>query len=179
MGGTVSLAAMQLARLCYDTLMADGLKAKLAVERGACTQAVENIIEANTYLSGVGFESGGLAAAHAIHNGLTAIPETHKLYHGEKVAFGTIVQLVLENAPVEELEEVVNFCVEMGLPTTLCDLGLHEPKPEQLMEAARLACAETDTMGHLPFPVSPEKVYDAILAADEIGRFYKGAEDCC
>ena len=73
----------------------------------------------------------------------------------------------------EELEEVVNFCVEMGLPTTLCDLGLHEPKPEQLMEAARLACAETDTMGHLPFPVSPEKVYDAILAADEIG----GEED--
>ena len=178
-GGKTTLAAMQLARLCYDTLMADGLKAKLAVERGACTQAVENIIEANTYLSGVGFESGGLAGAHAIHNGLTALPETHKLYHGEKVAFGTIVQLVLENAPVEELEEVVNFCAEMGLPTTLCGLGLHDPQPERLMEAARLACAETDTMGHLPFPVSPEKVYDAILAADEIGRFYQGAEDGC
>ncbi len=178
-GGKTTLAAMQLARLCYDTLMADGVKAKLAVERKACTKAVENIIEANTYLSGVGFESGGLAGAHAIHNGMTVIPETHKMYHGEKVAFGTLVQLVLENAPVEELEEVVNFCMEVGLPTTLCDLGIKEPKAEQLMEVARLACADTDTLGNMPFPVSPESVYDAILAADEIGHFYKGGDCCC
>ncbi len=175
-GGKTTLAAMQLAKLCYDTLMADGLKAKLAVERKACTRAVENIIEANTYLSGVGFESGGLAAAHAIHNGMTAIPETHQFYHGEKVAFGAIVQLVLENAPVEELEEVVNFCMEVGLPITLCDLGIREPDRERLMAAARLACADTDTLVNMPFPVSPESVCDAMLAADEIGHFYKGCE---
>jgi glycerol dehydrogenase-like iron-containing ADH family enzyme len=30
------------------------------------------VIEANTLLSGLGFENGGLAAAHAIHNGFTA-----------------------------------------------------------------------------------------------------------
>ena len=59
----MTLAAMSLARLCYETLLADGLKAKLAVERHVCTTAVENVIEANTYLSGVGFESGGLAGA--------------------------------------------------------------------------------------------------------------------
>ena len=64
------------------------------------------MIEANTYLSGVGFESGGLAAAHALYNGLTAIPDAHHYYHGEKVAFGTLTQLVLENAPVEEIETV-------------------------------------------------------------------------
>ena len=34
---------------------------------------------------GLGFESSGLAAAHAIHNGLTAAPLTHPYYHGEKV----------------------------------------------------------------------------------------------
>jgi len=65
---------------------------------GTVSQAVENIIEANTLLSGIGFESGGLAAAHVIHNGLTVLPETHDTYHGEKVAFGVLVQLVLENA---------------------------------------------------------------------------------
>ena len=122
--------------LVHETLLADGLKAKLAVERHVCTTAVENVIEANTYLSGVGFESGGLAGAHAIHNGLTAIPETHSLYHGEKVAFGTLVQLVLENAPLEELEEVLEFCTEVGLPTTLADLGVENPTQEQLMEVA-------------------------------------------
>lgn len=171
-GGTCSLTAMALARLCYDTLLADGLKAKKAVERKVCTKAVENVIEANTYLSGLGFESGGLAAAHAIHNGLTAIPATHSLYHGEKVAFGTLVQLVLENVPTDELEEVLGFCADVGLPTTLAGLGITEPKEDELMEVARLACADGDTLHNMPFPVTPESVYAAILAADQLGRYY-------
>ncbi|SPZ01595.1 glycerol dehydrogenase [Proteus mirabilis] len=85
----------------------------------------ENIIEANTFLSGIGFESAGLAAAHAIHNGFTALEECHAMYHGEKVAFGTLVQLVLENSPLEEIEEVLDFCVQVGLPVTLEELGVH------------------------------------------------------
>ena len=85
-GGHVTEAAMALAQLCYETLISDGLKAKLALEAGACTESVEKIIEANTLLSGLGFESAGLAGAHAIHNGMTALPETHAYYHGEKVA---------------------------------------------------------------------------------------------
>ena len=97
-GGKPSLTALALAKLCYDTLIENGLKAKLAADAGTNSKAVEAIIEANTYLSGIGFESGGLAAAHAIHNGLTVLDETSEAYHGEKVAFGTIVQMVLENA---------------------------------------------------------------------------------
>lgn len=58
-GGASTLAAQAIAELCYKTLLADGYKAKLAVEQGLCTKAVENIIEANTYLSGIGFESSG------------------------------------------------------------------------------------------------------------------------
>ena len=106
---------MSLAKLCFDTLMEEGVKAKLALEAGACTEAVEKIVEANTLLSGLGFESGGLAGAHAIHNGLTVLEECHGMYHGEKVAFGTIAQLVLENAPAKELEEIIDFCIELGL----------------------------------------------------------------
>ena len=173
-GGKTTLAAMALARLCYDTLISDGVKAALAVENNVCTKAVENIIEANTYLSGIGFESGGLAGAHAIHNGLTALEETHSLYHGEKVAFGTLVQLVLENAPDEEIDEVVNFCMDVGLPTTLADLGVKEPDEKRLMEVAALAAAPGDTLGNMPFEVTPETVYAAILAADAIGSYYKG-----
>ena len=69
-GGTATNAALALAKLCYDTLMADGVKAKVALEAGACTPAVERIIEANTLLSGIGFESCGLACAHAVHNAM-------------------------------------------------------------------------------------------------------------
>lgn len=169
-GGHTTLAAMALARLCYDTLMEYGVNAALAASEKVCTKAVENIIEANTYLSGIGFESGGLAGAHAIHNGLTAIEETHQLYHGEKVAFGTLVQLVLENAPSEELEEVLLFCRAVGLPVTLTDLGIREVKEDQLMEVARLACSPDDTLGNMPFAVTPEDVYAAIIAADALGR---------
>ena len=120
-----------------------------------------------------GFESGGLAGAHAIHNGLTAIPETHSLYHGEKVAFGTLVQLVLENADLDELEQVMDFCLEVGLPITLEDLGIRDASEEQLMEVAKLACAENDTLHNMPFPVTPETVYAAILGADQLGRYYR------
>lgn len=171
-GGNTTMAAMALARLCYDTLMENGVMAALAVEQKICTKAVENIIEANTYLSGIGFESGGLAGAHAIHNGLTAIEETHELYHGEKVAFGTLVQLVLENASSEEIEEVLSFCKSVGLPTTLEDLGIKEVKAEQIMEVAKLACSPDDTLGNMPFEVTPDDVYAAILGADALGHAF-------
>ena len=129
-GHRSTLGGMAIAKLCRDTLLADGLKAKAAVKRQACTPALENIVEANTYLSGVGFESGGLAAAHAIHNGLTKLEETHSALHGEKVAFGLLTELQLENCPLAELEEITRFCKACNLPTTLDDLGLGEADDE-------------------------------------------------
>ena len=169
-GGKPTKGALALAKLCYETLLEDGVKAKLAVEAGACTQAVENIIEANTYLSGIGFESGGLAGAHAIHNGLTVIKDCHHLYHGEKVAFGTLTQLVLENAGQKLLEEVIGFCMDVGLPTTFAELGMARPDKDLLMEAAVRACSPDDTLVNMPFEVTPEMVYAAMVGADALGR---------
>jgi len=173
-GGHGTLAAHALAKLCFDTLMEEGVKAKLALEAGACTPAVEKIIEANTLLSGIGFESGGLAGAHAIHNGFTVLEECHHMYHGEKVAFGTIAQLVLEDMPADELEDVIGFCIDVGLPVTLKELGVEEVTKEKIMAVAEAACAETDTLHNMPFEVTPEKVYAAIMAADAYGNYFKG-----
>ncbi|WP_432666503.1 glycerol dehydrogenase [Wukongibacter baidiensis] len=172
-GGSSTKAALALAKLCYDTLLEDGLKAKLAVENKVSTKAVENIIEANTYLSGIGFESGGLAAAHAIHNGFTVLEECHHLYHGEKVAFGTIVQLVLENSPLEEIGEVIDFCIEVGLPVTLKELGIEEVNHQDIMKVAEAACVEGETIHNMPFKVTAKDVYAAILTTDALGREYK------
>ena len=171
-GGKGGLAALALAKLCYDTLMEDGVKAKVALEAGALTPAVEHVIEANTLLSGIGFESSGLAAAHAIHNGLTLLPECHGYYHGEKVAFGTLAQLVLSNASTERLEEVIGFCIEVGLPVTLGEFGVEDVSREKLMRVAEAACAPEDTMGNMPFDVTPEMVADAIAGADALGHYY-------
>ncbi|WP_042353047.1 glycerol dehydrogenase [Bacillus massiliigorillae] len=171
-GAKPTKAGIALAKLCYETIIEDGLKATLAVENHTVTKAVDNVIEANTYLSGVGFESGGLAAAHAIHNGMTAMPETHHMYHGEKVAFGTITQLVLENIGSDELNRVIEFCVSVGLPITLGELGVKELNVKQLQQVAEIACAESDTMGNMPFDVKPDDVVAAMIAADALGRHY-------
>ncbi len=173
-GGKSTEAAMALAKLCFDTLMEEGVKAKLALEAGACTPAVEKIIEANTLLSGIGFESGGLAGAHAIHNGLTVLEECHHMYHGEKVAFGTIAQLVLEDVSEDELAEIIGFCIEVGLPVTLKQLGVEKVTREKIMAVAEAACAENDTLHNMPFEVTPETACAAILAADAYGRYYLG-----
>lgn len=173
LGGKGTVTSMAIARLCYDTLLADGKKALISLKAGACSRALETIVEANTYLSGIGFESCGIAAAHAIQNGFTAIEATHDRYHGEKVAFGTLSQLMLENADIQELEQVVNFCLDVGLPTTLSDLGIVEIDKAQLEKVAELACAPNDTMGNMPFAVTPQMVFDAMLSADAIGHYYK------
>lgn len=165
-------AAMAIAKLCYEILLEDGLEAKLAAERGVCTEALENVIEANTLLSGVGFENTGCAAGHAINEGLTVLPETHEFYHGEKVAFGSICMLVLENRPKEEIEEAIKFCLSVGLPVTLKDLNV-EPTYEKLMAVANRAAIEGGIAHAEPFTVTPELIYNTILATDALVNHYK------
>ncbi|NCA67121.1 MAG: glycerol dehydrogenase [Clostridia bacterium] len=166
--------ALALAKLCYETLLSDGAKAKAACDNNMVTQALENIIEANILLSGLGFESGGLAGAHAIHNGLTLLEGTHKYFHGEKVAFGTIAQLVLENAPEEELYEVLEFCLTVGLPVCLADIGVDSISDEELMAVAQKSCLAEESIHAMPFAITAEAVAAAIKTADTIGADYKG-----
>jgi glycerol dehydrogenase len=76
-GGRATLAAVELARLCRDIVLADGAAALEECRVGRVGGSLERVAEAATLLSGLGFESAGLAAAHAVHNGLTAIAATH------------------------------------------------------------------------------------------------------
>ncbi|NLW07089.1 MAG: glycerol dehydrogenase [Clostridia bacterium] len=168
-------AGMAIAKMCYDILLQDGLKAKLALKRGVCTEAVENVIEANTLLSGLGFENTGCAAAHGIHAGLTEIAATHKYLHGEKVAFGVICQLVMENAPPEELETIIRFCMQVGLPTTLAQLDV-EATEENIRTIAHKVVAGNPLVHAEPFKITEDVVYNAIIAADELGKYYQGRE---
>jgi glycerol dehydrogenase len=141
------------------------------------TPALERIVEANTLLSGLGFESSGLAAAHAIHNGLTAAPPTHKYYHGEKVAFGLLVQLVLEGASRPQFNDVLGFSSAVGLPITLAGIGCHDLPKDLLSQVATRATAAGETIHNEPFKVTPVMVADAILAADAAGRAWEVNSD--
>ena len=166
-------AATGLASMCWDYLRQYGPQARQDAENGVCSEAVEIIVEVNTYLSSVGFESGGLAAAHAIQKGITYIPQLHELYHGNKVAFCTLTQLVLENAPEEEMEAVLDFCCQVGLPVCFADMGYSDVDHARLYLAAEKACVDGSTIHNLPFPVSADMVYAALVKADALGSAYK------
>lgn len=170
--GNVSNTGLMMARLCYDLLMEKGRAALDAVRRRQVTPELEDVVEAAIYLSGLGFENGGLAAAHAINDGFAQEPQAHGMYHGEKVAFGTLTQLVLEKAPREELEQVLAFMKDVGLPMTLAQLGIKEVVPENLRQVAAAACVPTQSTKNLRADITAQEVYAAILEADRIGRAY-------
>ena len=169
-GGKCTQAALALAELCYNTLLEEGEKAMLAAEQHVVTPPLERVVEANTYLSGIGFESSGLAAAHAIHNGFTVLEECHHLYHGEKVAFGTLSQLVLQNSPMAQIETVLNFCQQVGLPITLAQMGVTGELTEKIGKVAEASCAKGETIHNMPGGATPDQVYAALLVADQYGQ---------
>jgi glycerol dehydrogenase len=168
-GGLGTLAGHRLARLCFDTLLEHGVAAKTSCEQNVVTPALAHVVEANTLLSGLGFESGGLAAAHSIHNGLTQLHGTHDYYHGEKVAIGVLAGMFLTDCPSELIDEVYDFCESIGLPTRLGDIGIADASDDDLRAVATAACAEGETIHHEPCPVSPTSVFSALKTADQVG----------
>ena len=162
--------ALVVAQACYDMLLANGLKAKLAAERHCVTEALETIIEVNTLMSGIGFENTGCAAAHSICEGITAVPDAGHTLHGEQVSFGVLCQLVAENASNELIDEVVTFCMSVGLPITLEDVKV-EPTKKNAKIIAK-SSVENSYWAAQPAPVTVDSVVDIILAADAIGHYY-------
>lgn len=173
-GGKGAMTAYALARLCYDTILKYGVAAVESCRKKNVTTELENIIEANTLLSGIGFESGGLATAHSIHNGFTVLDRSSESYHGEKVAFGTLASLFLTNKSKDIINEVYTFCESIGLPTRLSDLGFTNLSDNDLRRVADKTCAKGENIYNEPQKVTPDMVCAAIKAADNEGRKRKG-----
>ncbi|MDB6454912.1 glycerol dehydrogenase [Falsirhodobacter sp. 20TX0035] len=168
-GGMPTVAGLAIAQACEDTLLTQGAAAYAAVEQGLVTPAVEAVVEAATLLSGLGFENGGLAGAHAIHNGFTALDgDIHHLTHGEKVAYGTLVQMVLECRPEEEIARFIRFYRSIRMPVTLKELHLDGASRQDLLKVGELANAEGDTLRNLAADLTAEEIADAILAVDAL-----------
>jgi glycerol dehydrogenase len=183
-GGRSTLAALELARLCRDVVFEHGAAALAACRHRVVDDPFERVVEAATLLSGLGFESAGLAAAHAVHNGLTAIHTTHGMLHGEKVAFGTLVHLMLEaqqspgaavRAEAEaEARRIAGFLIGVGLPVTLGELGVDAADAHAIAAVAERATAPGETIHAMPFPVDTAGVVTALAAADAMGRAARG-----
>lgn len=170
-GGQPTLSSVAIAEKCEETIFKHGQAAYSAASNGIVTPQVEAVIEANTLLSGLGFENGGLAAAHAIHNGFTSLSgDIHHLSHGEKVTYGTLVQLVLESTSDEDLQKYIDFYKSIGMPTTLKEMHLEDTSFEDLVKVGKLATDPEDTFANLSDKITPEEIASAIIAVDKISN---------
>ena len=167
-----TLVASAIADLSIDVLFKQGYKAKLAVETGVLNDAVEDIIEVNTLVSGLGFESAGVAGAHGFHDGLTNIKLFTEFLHGELLSFSIMCQLALENRDYDEMDKTAKFLMDIGLPVTLAEYGYTEIKEEELRFAAS-KMAVSYHMKHEPFMVTEDMLYAAMLFADKMGKHFK------
>ena len=170
-GYAQTIACQAVSRACHETVLSKGLNAKLAAEKGLCTKDVEDVIEANTLLSGLGVQNGSCAGAHSIAEGITVLPPCAKLLHGEVVAFGCLVQLIVEGAPAEEIDELYDFFNAVGLPTTFADLGIPDATDEDIMKVAEASMHSYWDVE--PFKVDPQMVFDGIQMANTLGMLRK------
>ncbi len=168
-GGLPPETAQVLAGRCYEVLTASGEAAIEAVSRKECTPAVESVIEATVLLSGLGFESGGLSVSHALTRGFTALPSFAQALHGETVAFGTLVQRVLEQPGPDALRAHASLLVRLGLPATFEALGQAVLSPAEL-ELIGAATMGVSYIGNFDRPLSAGIVAHGLAEADRLGR---------
>jgi glycerol dehydrogenase-like iron-containing ADH family enzyme len=167
---TLVIAAVQQARVLRDILLQKSAGA-LAEPGGLEWQ---DVVDANILLAGAIGGLGGAqcrtVAAHATHNGLTHLPACHHILHGEKVAFGILVQLRLEETlggnqlATTARQQLLEFYAAIGLPRTLADLGLERATLVDLHHAATLACRPGSDIHRLPFSVTPEQLVAAMVS---------------
>jgi glycerol dehydrogenase len=167
---TLIIAAVQQARVLRDILFqksADALK-----EPGS--EVWREVVDATVLLAGVIGGLGGAqcrtVAAHAVHNGLTHLLSAHDALHGEKVAYGILVQLRLEEMlqgnqlAASARQQLLKFYAEIGLPQTLNDLNLGSITLGELQQAAEMACSPNSDIHRLPFKVVPEQLMAAMVS---------------
>jgi len=168
-GARPAIAAAAIGEACCRTLFEHAVAAASAVAAGTVDDSLEAVVEANTLLSGLGFESGGVAAAHGVAQSYTRLPGVAANYlHGEMVAMGTLAQLMMEARP-DEAARVARLFAAVGLPVHLGQLGL-DAADHGAIETVVEGTLAFPFIGNMPEPVSAEMVRSAILDAHALGQ---------
>ncbi|KHD85549.1 glycerol dehydrogenase [Heyndrickxia ginsengihumi] len=162
--------AYYAAKTCKDVLIQNSIKAVEDLKRGELSyelvKVIETVFMAGGMVGGFGDEYGRVSGAHAIHNGLTQVPDTHHLLHGEKVAYGILVQLALEEN-WDEIKHLLNFYKALGLPYNLAALHLSLADSSKLQKVIEAAVKPEETIHLIGENVSAEKLLNAIKRLEE------------
>ncbi len=167
---TMIIAAVQQARVLRDILLQKSAEAIAQPNSAVWRDVVDATVLMAGVIGGIGGAQCRTVAAHAVHNGLTHLDGNHASLHGEKVAYGILVQLRLEEMlqrsqlAVTARQQLTKFYQEIGLPLTLKDLGLGGMTLEQFEQAAQVACSPGSDLHHLPFAVTPAELLAAMVS---------------
>lgn len=167
---TMIVAAVQQARVLRDILFQKSTVALQQPDGESWQEVVDATVLLAGLIGGIGGAQCRTVAAHAVHNGLTHLSASHGTLHGEKVAYGILVQLRLEEMlqgnqlAMTARQQLLKFYDEIGLPKTLGDLGLGEITLSELWRAAEVACRDNSDIHRLPFRVVPEQLAAAMVS---------------
>ncbi|MBW4490048.1 MAG: iron-containing alcohol dehydrogenase family protein [Trichocoleus desertorum ATA4-8-CV12] len=167
---TLLIAAVQQARVLRDILFQKSVAALQEPGGAAWREVVDAAVLLAGVIGGLGGAQCRTVAAHAVHNGLTHLLASHDALHGEKVAYGILVQLRLEEMlqgnqlAATARQQLLRFYAEIGLPQTLGDLGLGQISLADLQHASEVACAKGSDIHRLPFPVVPSQLMAAMVS---------------
>lgn len=167
---TLMISAVQQARVLRDILLQKAIAALQAPGSEVWCDVVDATVLMAGVIGGMGGAQCRTVAAHAVHNGLTHLLESHHTLHGEKVAYGILVQLRLEEMvqgnrlAATARQQLLKFYSEIGLPQTLNDLGLRDVTLGNLQRAAELACQPNSDIHRLPFGVTPTQLIAAMVS---------------
>jgi len=168
--------AVQQARVLRDQLLLEGASALADPGGDAWVRVAEASALTAGLIGGIGGARCRTVAAHAVHNGLTQLEATHGVLHGEKVGFGILVQLRLEEVvggnrlAAQARRQLLPFFAALGLPVSLGDLGLAEASLRELEAVCAFACRPGSDLHHLPFPVQPTDLLAALVSTTAIGE---------
>ncbi|MGM0166849.1 glycerol dehydrogenase [Enterococcus sp. AZ135] len=162
LGAVPTIAAEAIAEKCREVLLEFAEAAVEANKAQEITPAFEAVVEANTLLSGIGFESGGLSIAHALHNAMVSVWGGEiKGSHGQMIALTTLQQLRIEGRE-DELAQYRILYTKLELPITYEDLSIF-PSADELQQVVNLAFSPEDGIIRSHSPATKEEVYRTLL----------------
>ncbi len=168
----ITQQAVQMARVLRDQLMIDARDAMANPEGEAWVRVAEASGLTAGVIGGLGGSQCRTVAAHAVHNGLTQLQACHNSLHGEKVGFGILVQLRLEERcggnqlAAQARRQLLPLLKDLGLPVTLQDLGLGQAGLHELRKVCSFACRAESDLHHLPFKVTEIDLLEALVSTE-------------
>lgn len=156
-----------------DVLLSRSEEALADQQRGEATQAFRDVVDAiiagGGMVGGLGERYTRVAAAHAVHNGLTVLPQTEKYLHGTKVAYGILVQSALLGQD-DVLAELVAAYQRFTLPTTLRELEVDINNRDELDKVIAHTLRPVESIHYLPIALTPAVLRAAFEKVESFSR---------